>query len=221
MEDAARLGIELPSLAELVEKSTEKIRAQLITFLYVEQNRMTYYSRERRAIMKSVVAIIMRTQFRAILEAAGNEDLLGILHKCLRKIGADQFSFIQSVESVNDWMNTSTDEDSWMVDDQLRELPVEANVTFSLGLMVLGQPFWPIPCDMYRWVAEVHGVSIRILGWERRLGQQFLQRSIVFEDLPCVHLQQMEGMNHYAAIYKRAKQPGIQKSHSTVADANV
>jgi hypothetical protein len=221
MEDVARLGIALPSLAELVEKSTEKIRAQLIAFLYVEQNRMTYYSCERRAIMKSVVAIIMRTQFRVIMEAAGHEDLLGILHKCLRKIGADQFSFIQSVALVNDWMNTSTDEDSWMVDDQFRELPVEANVTFSLGLMVLGQPFWPIPCEMYRWVAEVHGVSISILGWERRLGQQFLQRSIVFEDLPCVHLQQMEGVNHYAAIYKRAKQPGIQKSHSTVADVNV
>jgi hypothetical protein len=200
---AAQRGILVPTLEEIVEKSVIRMRAQFVAFLYVEQNRMVTDRQGRRGILRSIVALQMREQLQEIFHHPVG-DTMGILRTCLRQLGGGQFSHISSFATVHDWVTATLDAELWLVDDQFRATPESAQVMFALGMMLLGQRYWPIPDCMFQWAAELHGFSLRTVTWARRLGRRYSDRVIMQQDRPWIHLQQMAAPTHYAAIYVRS-----------------
>jgi hypothetical protein len=207
MMAATQKGIGVPLLDEIVEKSVVRLRAQFVAFLYVEQNRIVIDRQGRRGILRSVVAMQIREQLQHILNHSLGEPL-GILRTCLRHIGRGQFSYMNSLEMLHDWVFGSTTVDEWLVDDYLRTIPQSAEVMFALGMMLLSERYWPIPDGLFRWVAETHGVSLRIFTWDRRLGRRYQDRSIMQEDRSWIYLQKMADPTHYSALFVKSSTTG-------------
>jgi hypothetical protein len=200
---AVQRGIQVPTLAEIADKSVMRLRAQFVAYLYVEQNRMVIDQQGRRGILRSIVALQVRDQLQVILQNNVG-DALGILRTCLRQMGGGQYSSIISLATVYAWVNDYVDTEDWLVDDHFREIPESVHVLFALGLQLLGQRYWPVPECMFPWVAEVHGFSLRVVTWDRRLGRRHQDRVIMQPTRPWLHLQQMVEPYHYAAIYVRS-----------------